>query len=209
VQVKDKAGRMAELGAKYNSPEFEKKLRDKESARSTYVPDNEAIRKEDYDKQASATEGGEPGHAKYHRGDIKADPAKRRYTPENTDWSSSSPKAHTVTSTGRTVTYGPSGKRTGEYVPKDQYEKSISELLALVKSLLSKSAPHEGSKEDRAAVESMSLGQTIMSDKRKTFHDMGKKFDRQARDFEAHRASSPEERKQSMARAYPRLAKKR
>jgi len=38
---------------------------------------------------------------------------------------------------------------------------------------------------------------------------MGKKFDRQARDFEAHRASSPDERKQSMERAYPRLAKKR
>ena len=209
VQVKDKAGRMAELRAKYNSPEFEKKLRDRQSAQSTYVPDNEAIRKEDYDKAASATEGGEPGHAKYHRGEIKADPAKRRYTPENTDWSSSSPRAHTVTSTGGTVTYGPSGRPTGRTVPKDQYEKSVLELLTLAKSLLSKSAPPEGSKEDRAAVESMSLGQTVMSDKRKTFHDMGKKFDRQARDFEAHRASSPDERKQSMERAYPRLAKKR
>jgi hypothetical protein len=141
--VKDKAGRMAELQKKYNSPEFQKKVKDRESAQSTYVPDREGIRKEDYDLNAAASEGGNPEHAKYHRGDMKGDPGKMRYTPENTDWSSSSPKAHTITSTGRTITYGPSGKKTGEYVPKDEYDadKSIKHLLTLVKSRLSKSDP--------------------------------------------------------------------
>jgi len=201
VQVKDKAGRMAELGAKYNSPEFEKKLRDKESARSTYVPDLEEIAKEDErlkgEKVEMDSEGKPVEHSKYNRGDIKFDPAKRRYTPENTDWSSSSPRAHTVTSTGGTVTYGPSGRPTGRTVPKDQYEKSVLELLTLAKSLLSKSAPHEGSKEDRAAVESMSLGQTVASDSRNSARKRMAEADAQLKRMADHRKRKAETRGRS------------
>jgi hypothetical protein len=137
LQVKDKASRIKELQAKYNSDAFKTREANKEKAKDHMnSPDVEGIRKEDYDLNAAASEGGDPTHRKYHRGPIKGDPGKMRYTPENTDWESFNPRAHSISPKGSITHYGPSGKADAKYVTRDTYDEEEAQREKAPKLLI-------------------------------------------------------------------------